>query len=48
MDLQSDDKIKLTDYIKSKQIDLVFNLIHGLGGEEERGGEEGGDLSRGS
>ena len=34
MDLQSNDKIKLTDYIKSKQIDLVFNLIHGLGGED--------------
>ncbi len=34
MDLKSNDKTKLTDYIKSKQIDLVFNLIHGLGGED--------------
>ena len=34
MDLKSNDKTKLTNYIKSQQIDLVFNLIHGLGGED--------------
>lgn len=34
MDFQSQDKALLTSYIKSNQIDLVFNLMHGVGGED--------------
>ena len=34
MDFHSQDKALLTSYIKSNQIDLVFNLMHGVGGED--------------
>ena len=34
MDFHSQDKALLTSYIRSNQIDLVFNLMHGVGGED--------------
>lgn len=34
MDFHSRDKTLLTNFIDSNQIDLVFNLMHGVGGED--------------
>ena len=34
MDFHSQDKALLISFIRSNQIDLVFNLMHGVGGED--------------